>query len=954
MLGVGPMNYQGTPKVKKPKAHARGATIPGPSTPGSIQAPLTPGSSSTGFGGFTNAQVQQFPQTPQLPSTPSLQTTGSFDSSNFHTVLSDASTGTKKSGGFFRLFKKDSRSDGTRSKEDLPSRGKTLYGRSEELTVEPESFDPVEEMGTLPPPDYIRPIPGQKLIPRREPNALSRTTSSPLGGMTQIGRARARAAARLNESITEVSESEWQTTTDGDEEQSALANSSSFYNETSNSFNDIIDLEEQHQFIVLASAPDGDDSAIAEWTNYIRCYSGGSFNISNPPAPPPRRMDFTYLPAMYPHDEATRITKHYSIDVPWPAELSAKLLALMDAAAKRFRINSASLSIFDERFEKFRIDVGYNIGDIERTTSIAAHALYSEEVLVILDTHQDWRFAGNPWVTGSPYTRFFAGAPLISDAGGIIGVFAIFSKQPRSEFLRGDRRELAEFAALMAKDMCLHGEHMSDPDLRHSVVRSKRDTRTNLVPHPLHFQKQLSPLVTQPAFFPMEFNFQKHSSPLTKQSQFFTDGQSEDVFVNSPETSMSMSHDSSARDSDILYMAAPPRSRGFSAESVFPNHNSPEAFHQYLTPTQPQGSDNRPYSASDLTSVDMPQNNTPNDSYYSGRNSDYYQFDLDGPATPKQPRFVFPNSIYRSLGPSTSGISLNNSFGRLYMEGDSMLGNSFHQELLEPEVTTPSTSLTRAFSTMSSTSIGTSFSSRIGGPNNDDDAENPSGNAPSNVAQSVAAEANFSCSFSGKRYGFDQVYAAKVDCPYPGMSDQELLGPNGLTLKILASYGLPYDYESELNQETYLKEAFLKALRTNEFCYTWNQEEGPRLHEQGALGFGVLMPLSPLAIALSPDKDQSRSRDHGIVYAMFNRATFDSNKNLQPPVMDLHGYMCAAQAMTILLFNLEIPKDDETLLSATKSRAPRGRTPTIIGATEVGQIYYSRRSTSGYSRNSSF
>ncbi|CAD6451642.1 676d3e83-757c-465f-95cb-42456426a20e [Sclerotinia trifoliorum] len=943
MLGVGPMTYQAIPRPKKPKSHARGATIPGSPTPGPFQTQSTPASQSSGFGGFVNAQVPQFSQSPQLPSSPSLQTTGSFDSSNFHTGLSDTSAGTKKSGGFFRLFKKDSRSDGARSNEDLPSRGKALYSRSDDPTVEtesePEPFDPLDEMGILSPPDFIRPMPGQRLVPRGEPNALRRMTSSPIGN-TQIGRARARAAARLNESISEVLESDWQTTT-GDEEQSSPVDLSSFYNEPSQEFNVITDPEEQHEFIAVASAPAGDNAAISEWTNYIKSYSSGSFNISKPPAPPPRSMHFEYLPAMYPHDEESRIAKHYSIDAPWTPELGGKIIALMGAAAKRFRLSCASVSAFDEWHEILRVEVGYNLMKLDRTTSISAHALYSEEVLVILDTHQDWRFAGNPWVTGSPHIRFFAGAPLISDSGEIIGVFSIHSKQPRSEFSRVDRRELAEFAALSVKDICLHGERMLDPDLRRSLAVSKRDTRTNLVPNPLHFQKKSSTLVTQPAFFPMGLQYQTHSSPFSKQSEF----SNEDSFVNTPETSISMSHESSIRDSDILYMAAPGHYRSVSAESAFTNHNSPEAFHQYLTPTRSQNfpgavdPDSRPYSTSDLTSVDMPQNNTPNDTFYSDDSYSHYQLDLDGPTTPKQPKFVFPNTVYRNLGPSASGISLNNSFGRLYMEGDSMAGSNYHQELLEPDVARRSTSLTRPFSTISSTSIRTSFSSKIGGPNQGD--ENTTYNAP----RSNIAEAAFSCSFSGRQFGFDQTFAVQVDCPYPGMSDRDLLGPHGLNLKILASYGLPYGYESELTRNLSLKTAFLKGLRTNEFCYIWTQDETSETYQQeGSLDFGVLMPLCPLS--------QTRSRDHGIVYAMFKKVNLSSHNNLQRTDVDLHGLKCAANSMTILLFNLEI--GDVETQSFARQKIRRQGTPTIIGATEVGQIYYSRRSPSAYSRHSSF
>ncbi|RAL66374.1 hypothetical protein DID88_006067 [Monilinia fructigena] len=671
MLGMGPMNFQGTPKVKKAKAHARGVTLPGPSTPGSIPAPSTPGSSSAGSGGYANVLV------PQLPSTPSLQKAGSFDS------------------GFFRLFKKDTKTSGAGSHEDLLTRGQALYGRSEEITIEPEHFDSMNEtgnfpqMGVLPPPDFIRPTPGQRLIPRREPNALHRVPASPLIS-SQIGRARARAAARLNE------------------------------------------------LAVLASAPAGDDFAIAEWSKYIRSYSGVRiFQHLEPPSPPRFRNGFTYLPAVSPCDEEARLRKHRSIDGPWGKELASKILALMGAAAKHFKMKNASLSVFDEKFEKLRADCGYFIdANIERTTSMAAHVLYSEEVLVVLDTHQDWRFAGNPWVIGSPQIRFFAGAPLVSDAGEIIAVFSIFSKQPRKEFSRADRRELTDFC----------------------IINGKR-----------YLFKHQSPVSE---FSPMGLTFPRRPLPLANRSEF----SSEDVFVNNSEEPAS--YESSIRDSDVLYMAGPGRYRSSSSD------NSPEAFQQYLAPF----------------------------------------------------------------------------WENVYMEHD-----SYNHELLEPATAIANVSLTRTLSMKSSNSNRTALSSRIGGPNNGDEI------APYTSPPSRSAEANFSCSFTGTRHGFDQVYAVQVDCPYPGMSDQELLGPNGLNLKILASYGLPYGYESELNKKVHLKDAFLKGLRTSEFYYTWTPEDGPGLREVGALGFGILIPL---------DDGYSKSWDHGIVYAMFKKAKFDANDNL--------------------------------------------------------------------------
>lgn len=527
---------------------------------------------------------------------------------------------------------------------------------------------------------------------------------------------------------------------------------------------------------------------------------------------------------------------------------------------------------------------------------------------------QDWRFARNPLVTGSPQIRFFVGAPLISNAGEIIAVFALFGKQPRSEFSRLDRREMADYAALMAKDICLWAEHMADPDLRGTTGESRRDTRTNLIPNPLHIQRQRSPPNSQQTYFPTGIEYNQR--PVSLESEYSY----EDILENNLDSSESEYHESSISDSDVLYMAPPQHQRLYTGEPELSNDNTPENFRQFLRSGLDQ-SEHRPFSDSDLTSIDMPRDNTPNDSFYSD------QEDMDGPATPRQPQFVFPNNIYRHIGPSGSALSLDNSFGRDYMDSESIAGST-----LEPERTSSGTLLTRPISVMSISSVGTALSSRIGDPNFDDEY------LPPIAPMSKFAEQQLSCQFSAERLSADQVYAVQVDCPYSDMSDQELLGPNGVTLKILVSHGMPKNFENEINKKVHWKKAFLQALRTEGAYHTWSADDTPALREDGAVSFGVFVPLSP-------DKYLPRPRDHGIVYAVFARAKFDSNGRLQQSSIDQIALDQAAKSMTILIFDLKPDHfEDPSTRSATRSGPARGSTPTIIGATEMGDVYYSRRS----------
>jgi GAF domain-containing protein len=82
--------------------------------------------------------------------------------------------------------------------------------------------------------------------------------------------------------------------------------------------------------------------------------------------------------------------------------------------------------------------------------------------LVILDTQQDWRFAGNPNVTGPPYIRFYAGAPLRTTDGFNLGSLCVIDDKPRSEFTPRSRLALKEFAAIAVREMELWRDKVSE------------------------------------------------------------------------------------------------------------------------------------------------------------------------------------------------------------------------------------------------------------------------------------------------------------------------------------------------------------------------------------------------------------------------------------------------------------------------------------------------------------
>ncbi|KAH0545081.1 hypothetical protein FGG08_000852 [Glutinoglossum americanum] len=190
-----------------------------------------------------------------------------------------------------------------------------------------------------------------------------------------------------------------------------------------------------------------------EWDFFIRCYAEGRFNISNPPDPPPRPPNFSYLTAPAPPDEVERLRAVEQINLNYPDWASSKAKHLVHLARKVFGTCYASVSLVDNHNEILKAEHGYQTSSVSRDMSVGAHVLLSTNSMVILDTGKDWRLQENPLVTGAPHIRFYAGAPLITPEGYVVGVFAIFDTKPRNDFPLHFRRKLADFTKIANADI---------------------------------------------------------------------------------------------------------------------------------------------------------------------------------------------------------------------------------------------------------------------------------------------------------------------------------------------------------------------------------------------------------------------------------------------------------------------------------------------------------------------
>ena len=85
----------------------------------------------------------------------------------------------------------------------------------------------------------------------------------------------------------------------------------------------------------------------------------------------------------------------------------------------------------------FKARVGFDLCETGLDRSVCVHAITvpAGELLVIGDLADDPRSAANPLVTGEPRIRFYAGAPLRTAAGHVLGSLCVLDVRPRPEGL---------------------------------------------------------------------------------------------------------------------------------------------------------------------------------------------------------------------------------------------------------------------------------------------------------------------------------------------------------------------------------------------------------------------------------------------------------------------------------------------------------------------------------------
>lgn len=136
------------------------------------------------------------------------------------------------------------------------------------------------------------------------------------------------------------------------------------------------------------------------------------------------------IPAPIPADEDHRISalrQLLILDTP-PEE---RFDRVVDFASGEFDMPIVLVSLVDSQRQWFKARVGIDACETSREDSFCGHAILSSEILVVEDALRDARFHDNPFVTGTPFVRFYAGAPLQLPGGENVGTLCMIDTKPR-------------------------------------------------------------------------------------------------------------------------------------------------------------------------------------------------------------------------------------------------------------------------------------------------------------------------------------------------------------------------------------------------------------------------------------------------------------------------------------------------------------------------------------------
>lgn len=126
---------------------------------------------------------------------------------------------------------------------------------------------------------------------------------------------------------------------------------------------------------------------------------------------------------------------------------------IVQIASQIFDVPIVLVSLVHRDRQFFKARVGLTLCETGRNVSFCNFAVVAREIFFVPDALQDPRFSSNALVVGEPNIRFYAGAPLITASGHVLGTLCLIDRKPRATFSERDRGILQNLATIVIEKM---------------------------------------------------------------------------------------------------------------------------------------------------------------------------------------------------------------------------------------------------------------------------------------------------------------------------------------------------------------------------------------------------------------------------------------------------------------------------------------------------------------------
>lgn len=171
------------------------------------------------------------------------------------------------------------------------------------------------------------------------------------------------------------------------------------------------------------------------------------------------------------------LSSYHIVDTP-PDENFNNITKL---AASICKTPIAAITFLEKERQWIKSCVGVQMVETPRNDSFCTHAIELDDLLVVEDTHADDRFRNNPYVTGSPHIRFYAGAQIRTFEGFNVGSLCVIDYEKRT--LSPEQKESLQILAAQVSELLSLRKMNFELNEAQRILREQQDLLINKARH---------------------------------------------------------------------------------------------------------------------------------------------------------------------------------------------------------------------------------------------------------------------------------------------------------------------------------------------------------------------------------------------------------------------------------------------------------------------------------------